>query len=384
MPLVQPPRFCYASRMAPNERAPSVDRHSTDSSLRTERRKTDDELAKGRSDVGEDADTVVRRARVLADETLRSARVKAEVNLKRGGASDDVLSATRREQAIADASLASERVVLSQELDKEREQQRRALASLLLQERHETDKHLLIERARSDQSLLNRDDFLGMVSHDLRNILGGIAMRAAQLIKIASKDEAGRETLELAKGIERASGRMGRLTLDLIDVTSIESGRLAVRPVEQDARRVIEESMEAFGSVASARGVSLRPELSDGPLLARFDFERVLQVVENLISNAIKFAPAKGQIQLRAEQVGKEVRFSVSDSGTGIPPEKREAIFERFWQVTPNDQRGLGLGLFISRCLVEAHGGRIWVESSSGKGNTFAFTLPGASPTPSR
>jgi signal transduction histidine kinase len=146
----------------------------------------------------------------------------------------------------------------------------------------------------------------------------------------------------------------------------------------EDAIRLVRETVEAFQPSASAKGIALESQVAKDSLLARFDHECILQVLANLVSNAIKFTPEGGRISIRVEPAGEEVRFSVADSGPGISEENLERIFERFWQVSASDKRGLGLGLFISRCIVEAHGGRIWVESKTGEGSTFRFTLPGA------
>ncbi|MEX2080974.1 MAG: ATP-binding protein, partial [Dehalococcoidia bacterium] len=117
-----------------------------------------------------------------------------------------------------------------------------------------------------------------------------------------------------------------------------------------------------------------------GPLVAVFDRDRKLQVLANLIANAIKFTPRGGKVNVRAEAGRGTVRFCISDSGVGIPAPMLEAIFERFWQVGENDRRGQGLGLYISKCIVEAHGGRIWAESKVGEGSQVYFTLPVPSP----
>jgi signal transduction histidine kinase len=123
---------------------------------------------------------------------------------------------------------------------------------------------------------------------------------------------------------------------------------------------------------------------TDGSLLVRIDHQRIFQVLANLVANALKFTDEDGTISVRAAPVAGEVRFSVADTGAGIPCEHLESIFERFWQVRSSDRRGLGLGLFISRSIVEAHGGRIWAESELGKGSMFFFTLPGAVPSTAR
>jgi signal transduction histidine kinase len=170
---------------------------------------------------------------------------------------------------------------------------------------------------------------------------------------------------------------MTRLLGDLVDVASIEAGRFGVVPETSDANALVRDTVEAFRPAASAKGISLVLAAADGVLLAKYDQDRILQVLANLLSNAIKFT-GRGSIAVRVESIGTEVRFSVADTGAGVEPDHLQSIFERFWQVTRGDRRGLGLGLFISRCIVEAHGGRIWAESALGRGSTFYFTLPGA------
>ena len=96
----------------------------------------------------------------------------------------------------------------------------------------------------------------------------------------------------------------------------------------------------------------------------------------NLLGNAMKFTPADGKVVVRVERIEDEIRFAVSDTGVGIPPDSLETVFERFRQVTANDRRGVGLGLYIAKCIVQGHGGRIWAESTTGEGSTFCFTLP--------
>ena len=160
-----------------------------------------------------------------------------------------------------------------------------------------------------------------------------------------------------------------------MSLTSREAGKLQVTPVEGDLRALIHESVEIFQGSADAQGIRLE-ETGGPPLLARFDHDRSLQVVANLIGNAIKFSPPGARISVRAEGADGEMRVAVSDTGPGIPAENLEAIFGRFWQVGRRDRRGLGLGLYISRCIVEAQGGRIWAENGPGAGSTFIFTVP--------
>ena len=233
----------------------------------------------------------------------------------------------------------------------------------------------MIERVRADDAVAARDEFLALVSHDLRNLLGGIAMSAAQIVG-EPDDEVGQRNLKARQRIRHFSARMNRLVGDLVDVTSIEAGRLKINPEVFELEALLVESGEAFQPHAAAKHVSLlinKPPIARN---ARGDPERLLQVLANLLSNAIKFTPEGGTVTLALELGETEDHFSVTDTGIGVPADQLEAVFERFWQVTKSDRRGLGLGLFISKCLVEAHGGRIWVTSVPGQGSAFHFTLP--------
>jgi signal transduction histidine kinase len=156
---------------------------------------------------------------------------------------------------------------------------------------------------------------------------------------------------------------------------SMESGKLGVDLTEQDATRLLAETVESFQLLATAREIGLVSEAPPGPLLASFDHDRLLQVLANLVGNALKFTEAGGCITLGLETTDHALRFTVRDDGCGIPPDRLGSVFERFSQASRNDRRGLGLGLYIARSIVEAHGGRIEVESEPGQGSTFRFTV---------
>jgi signal transduction histidine kinase len=176
--------------------------------------------------------------------------------------------------------------------------------------------------------------------------------------------------------IRRYVARMNRLIGDLLDVTSIDAGKLAVTLVETDAAALLKEAAETFQPAALEKGVLLSATVPDGVVHATFDHDRILQVFANLLANAIKFTALGGRVDMRVDASDDMVRFCVADTGIGVAPSLLEAIFERFWQVRENDRKGHGLGLYISRCIVEAHGGRIWAESEPGQGSRFYFTLP--------
>ncbi len=359
----------------------SAERDQTDESLRREREKTDRALAE-RHAAEEDSDQVVHRARESADAVLTEARAKADQRL------DDALphvatdSTLAKERVQEDEALQDERASADEILRRERSENARVLSRLLPLEREKTDRFLLTERARSDDALSNRDNFLGLVSHDLRILLSGIVMTAELLSARALENEDGKQTLGATARIQRYAARMNRLIGDLVDVASIDAGKLAITPALGDAAALIAEAVDTFQAAASAKGICLQTEIVKGPLLAEFDHDRMLQVLANTIANAIKFTSEGGSIRVRGERAGGELRVSISDTGSGIPGNMLEAIFERFWQVGKNDRRGVGLGLYISRCIVEAHGGRIWAESRLGEGTCIIFTLPVAPNSP--
>ena len=358
-------------------RQSSPERRQTDESLRKERQKTDQALADRQTTVEEDADMVVHRARENADAVLNVARENADAVLMANRA---VYEARVRE----DEALKDERSCADESLRRERDDAANAaLTRLLPLEREKTDRYLLTERARSDDALSHRDDFLGIVTHDLRDLLGGIVTSSALLSRRATDDEAGRQTLVEAKRIERYAARMNRLIADLLDVASIDAGKLAVKPAPGDWTELVTEAADMFRPAVSGKGISLETGMGAHPVPGEFDHDRMLQVLGNLISNSIKFTEPGGKIAVRAERAGDELLFCVSDTGAGIPEDSLEAIFERFWQVGRNDRRGLGLGLYISRCIVEAHGGRIWAESPRGEGTTVCFRIPVAAPSQS-
>jgi signal transduction histidine kinase len=356
---------------------PRPERDQTDQSLRTERERTDRVLLE-RQDavvaVEKDADTVVEHARDVADAVLAEAREKADKH--RDGDRRQSRAGVAEQRHQEDEALHQERATADESLRLEREENARALAKLLPLERDKTDRYLLTERARSDDVLSNRDGFLGMVSHDLRSLLGGIVLSATVLQEKAGEDEEGKLTLVQTARIQRYAARMNRLVGDLLDVASIDAGKMAVVPKPGDAAELIAEAVDTFQGLAWAKSISLESQIVERPLPAAFDHDRMLQVLANLIANAVKFTAPGGKVWVRGERGGDVLRLVVGDTGSGIPGDLLETIFERFSQVGKDDRRGLGLGLYISRYIVEAHGGKIWAESTPGEGSQFFFTLP--------
>jgi signal transduction histidine kinase len=221
-----------------------------------------------------------------------------------------------------------------------------------------------------------KDEFLAIVSHDLRNPLNAIALNTQLLERLFSSGDPrlGRISRSLGSSITQ----MKRIISDLLDLAAIEAGKLSVQLQPGDARRPIEEAIETFRSVRAERSITPDARIPPDPLLARFDPGRIVQVLDNLIHNALKFTPDGGRIFVEGRRANGHVEIRVRDTGKGMSPEEISVIFERFRQVEKRGRRALGLGLYISRSIVESHGGRIWAESVPGEGSIFLFTLPPA------
>jgi signal transduction histidine kinase len=360
------------------EKSPTTaEREQTDESLRIERQKADEVLG-DKAAIEEAADAVVERARALADDVIEKGRART-----------DHASRMQGEEA-RPAHVARERQREDEVLQEERDQADEVLrveraegAALLAHERGATDKDLSAERSRSDNAVATRDDFLGMVSHDLRNMLSAIVGFAALIVKAESENPAPHtdEVLVYARRIERATGRMNRLIGDLVDVASIEAGALGVTLEVGDPRAIVSEVVDQLRSHASACGVTVTSDFGPGGERAQFDSARLLQVLANLVGNAVKFTPRGGRVVVRIAREIDHIRFEVRDTGIGIAAADLDAIFERFHQVKRADSRGAGLGLYISKCIVQGHGGRIGVESHLNEGSTFWFTLPARTET---
>ncbi|HTI62903.1 MAG TPA: PAS domain S-box protein [Gemmatimonadaceae bacterium] len=233
------------------------------------------------------------------------------------------------------------------------------------------DNARLFETAKS--AITARDEVLRIVAHDLRNPLGTILMRASLL----KQDGRGRngEGRESAEGIITAANRMNRLIRDLLDATRSEAGTLTLDRIALPAAAVVREAVEAQRALADKASLELRAEIPDELPQILGDRDRLLQIFENLIGNAAKFTKRGGRITVGATPREHEVLFWVSDTGEGMSADDLLHVFDRFWQGRTKHE-GAGLGTVIVKALVEAHGGRVWVESTRGRGSTFYFTIP--------
>jgi PAS domain S-box-containing protein len=226
-----------------------------------------------------------------------------------------------------------------------------------------------------------KDEFVSVVGHELRtpltSIRGSLGLMAGGVF--GELDEQGRRMLDIAVS---NTDRLVRLINDILDIDRIEAGRVTMQKVRCRSDELVAQAIESMRGQADTAGVRMLGNAD--PVVMRADPDRVLQTLTNLISNAVKFSPRGEEVRITAHAVGDAVLFSVGDRGRGVPPDQREAIFERFGQVDASDSRekgGFGLGLPIARSIVEQHGGRIWVDSDPGHGSTFWFTLPRSSET---
>jgi PAS domain S-box-containing protein len=244
--------------------------------------------------------------------------------------------------------------------------------------RAEEEREELLERERrarseTEAALQTRDRVLRIVSHDLKNPLHTIGM-TAELLEMLPSEKRAQQIGILKRTVQRAQ----QLVFDLLDAARLQSDRpLAVEPEPMETAPVLGEAVEAFSLQVQQKNLRLEERLAEGAEMVMADRRRVLQVLTNLLGNAVKFTPEGGLIRVEAEPHGPDaVEFSVADSGPGIAPEVIPYIFEPFTQAKDGATLGTGLGLSIAKGIVEAHGGKISVESAPGSGTTFRFTLP--------
>lgn len=238
---------------------------------------------------------------------------------------------------------------------------------------------LAVDNARMYEKATNatrsRDDLLAVVAHDLKNPLGVILMSIAVLQSSSAPDRRIRSSKPLMM-IQRSAQRMDRLIRDLLDAAGIDAGHLPMQLRRVDVRSLVGEAVEALSSLAQARSIQIECAIPGELPSVAGDSGRLQQVLSNLLSNALKFTPPGGSISVSASRSGDSVTFCVSDTGPGVPESDCAHLFDRFWQAQRTAHFGSGLGLYIVKGIIEAHGGRVWVESKVGAGSAFFFTVP--------
>lgn len=231
---------------------------------------------------------------------------------------------------------------------------------------------------RLQRAVRARDETVGVVAHDLRNPVSAIKMLSHALLGRGEAAGLPPGTTEQLQLIREAAVQMDRLIQDLLDVVRAEAGRLHVETQPVSTRALLDGALRTLRPLVQQAGLTLDADLPATLPVVNADPERIGQVLSNLVGNAIKFTPSGGRITVSAVERDGAVEIAVSDTGSGISTDHLPHIFDRYWQSGESNirTRGAGLGLPIARGIVEAHGGRMWVRSESGKGSTFVFTIP--------
>ena len=231
------------------------------------------------------------------------------------------------------------------------------------------------------QAIKARDDMVGIVSHDLRNPANAVKMLARSIMEGSDRADLADSVIERIAVIQQAAEQMDALIEDLLDITRLEAGRLTVTRETMEVGAAVERQVEAMRPIADSCRVTMTVDIRDAPTRIEGDPHRLGQVLSNLLGNAIKFSAAGGNVSIIVRRSAADVTVSVADRGEGIPADQLAHVFDRFYQgdagsSRPPRRHGAGLGLPIARGIVEAHGGRIWIESTLGVGTTAWFTVP--------
>ena len=224
-----------------------------------------------------------------------------------------------------------------------------------------------------------KSDFLSDVSHEIRTPLTSIAMGIGLLQESGALAALERER-NLLGTVKEETARLSALVEELLELSRLESGRSQLRIEEVPFPPLLNLAVDALRPQAEAQGVDLVVEVRDNLPKVRLDPDKIRSVLGNLLTNALRYTPAGGRVGVKADLQAEDLTVSVSDNGPGIPPEAREKIFDRFYQIPERPGGQAGLGLTITKTIVQTHGGRIWVDSQAGSGATFSFAIPVAGP----
>lgn len=351
-----------------------LSRTQTDDSLRAERGRSDDELLARSHALAEDTEELVRQARDRARAVLELARKRADEHLRDIDASDELEATVHAERDVADATLTREHAAADLDRLDERERRRVAIQQLLADERALTDQMLHAERERVDRRVDAREDLLAAVAHDLRTLLNTVLVNAS-VIRIAPDIAT---AAPAATGIHRAGTQMAHLIDNLLDVATFDAGTVSLVYADVDLVQLAREAVALHDEVAKSRGIALGLHTTSDAVTVRADARRIMRVLVNLISNALKYTSRDGRVDVLVTRVSDGCELAVIDTGIGIPKDQLQRIFERFYRVRAAYHRtsGAGLGLYLCRRIVDAHGGQIWAESTPGVGTTVRVRLP--------
>ena len=229
--------------------------------------------------------------------------------------------------------------------------------------------------AAANRAAHDRDELLAIVSHDLRSPLNAIRIAADELIDPSLPDD---ERKIMVGAVQRSLRRADRLISDLLDVSRLEAGGLTLSFTPVSAKELVEQGRSENAVLTKNAGLDLQLQVDHDLGLVMADRERILQVLGNLLSNAVRHARGSGVVTLSARNQGEQVEISVTDNGPGIPADRLSYLFDRFAKARQQHRAGTGLGLAIAKGIISAHGGTIGATSTLGKGSRFTFTLPRA------
>jgi light-regulated signal transduction histidine kinase (bacteriophytochrome) len=229
-------------------------------------------------------------------------------------------------------------------------------------------------RKRAERLSREKEEMVMMVSHDLRTPLNVASLSLEFLQRAELSDEPVVQRM-LDRGVQ-ATTNMEELITSILDVAKIEAGTLDIELKEETASELVHDVVSFYTPIAQEKDISLEAQIEIASCTICCEKNRIMQVLNNLVSNAIKFTPHGGKVAISLKEVNGEALFSVSDTGDGIPPESLDKIFDRFWQAQNTKRQGTGLGLAIAKGIIEKHNGNIWAQSRLGSGSDFHFTLP--------
>lgn len=360
------------------------ERAQTDDSLVLERGKTDQSLIGSQKKAERKSDEKVKNARQESDESRAQGRLDSDTKTL-----NKMNNRIMEERHDEDHNVERERTLVDAVIRDERTQKEALMNISLSKERAETDENLYRERLHVDLEvkreivshsetkieLTSRDEFLAIVSHDLRNPIGAIVSGSTHMLEDPSF-QIDHEMKYWLEFIKRNAETSLRLISDLLDMERFAEGKLQIIKEPHNLNDLIRETIASFTHVASEKKIQLILKPTSNLRPVDCDRDRISQVLSNLIGNAIKFTPDEGSVTVGIEFINRETKISITDTGPGIAEDEKSKIFERFAQINNKDRRGLGLGLYISKMLIEAHAGKVGVKSTFGNGSTFFFVLP--------
>lgn len=376
-------------------------RAKTDASLGVERAAADVDIARAVAKAESQLDSLIAQDRVLADQAMIRIRQATDNFLANKRSDSSKLSSgvieervtaddsKEAERSITDAVVEHERQRADEHVETRREEDAPAHARHKVQ-RKNTNERLLTERGEADavaalrdanetalETALNaeidRAEVFAMVTHDLRGPLSVILGNAGLIAEDAA---AGSLAQGAADDITRAAARMGRLLTDLLDIARIDAGTFQLNKQPHSVSALLSEISRSYRPLFDDGGVTLSVDMPPEDVSASFDHDRVVQMLSNLLGNAIKFTPGGGNVHLQIEHDADKLVLVIQDNGAGIEPSALPHLFERFWQRDPKSRLGLGLGLYLCRTIARAHGGDVSVQSEVGAGSTFRIWVP--------